>query len=65
MLHAIIGETVTSWQATGWRLIDWNGDTILLIGRDGGWCGGIGAEWCYEALNWLDGRYMTVMPAQE
>ena len=24
MLRAVVGETVTSWQATGWRVIDWN-----------------------------------------
>ena len=65
VLHAVIGEYVASWQATGWRTVDWNGDTILLIGRDGGWCGGIGAEWCYEAVNWLNGRFMTVMPPRQ
>ena len=65
MLHAVVGDYVASWQATGWRTVDWNGDTILLIGRDGGWCGGIGAEWCYEAVNWLNGRFMTVMPPRQ
>ena len=63
MLHAVVGDGVTSWQATGWQVIDWGQARILLIGRDGGWCGGIGAEACFEALNWSDGRFLTVMPA--
>ncbi|MCV2863974.1 hypothetical protein [Defluviimonas sp. WL0075] len=62
MLHAVVGDTVTSWQATGWQVIDWGQSRIVLIGRDGGWCGGIGAETCFEALTWSDGRFLTVMP---
>jgi hypothetical protein len=65
MLHAVVGDKVTTWQATGWRLIDWNQDKILLIGRDGGWCGGSGAERCYEAVVWSDGRFLTVAPPQD
>ena len=62
MLNVVIDGTVTSWQATGWRLLDWGPDTILLIGRDGGWCGGAGAEVCYEALVWSNGKVLTVGP---
>lgn len=65
MLHAVIGDKVTSWQATGWRIIDWEQDKILLIGRDGGWCGGVGAERCYEAVVWSDGRFLTVAPPED
>lgn len=60
MLNVVVDGTVTAWQATGWRLLDWGPDTILLIGRDGGWCGGAGAEVCYEALVWSDGKVLTV-----
>ncbi len=63
MLHAIVGESVTSWQATGWRLMDWNQDKLLLIGRDGGWCGASGAERCYEAVVWSAGRFLSLAPA--
>lgn len=63
-VHAIVGDKVTSWLATGWRTIDWNQDTILLIGLDGGDCGGIGAERCYEAAVWSDGRFLTVAPPE-
>ena len=65
MLNLIVDGTIRSWQATGWRLIEWGPDRILLIGRDGGWCGGAGAEVCYEALVWSKGKILTVGPAPE
>jgi hypothetical protein len=60
MLHLVAEGKVYSWQATGWRLLEWGPDVILLIGRDGGWCGGAGTEVCYEAVVWSDGRPLTV-----
>jgi len=65
MLNLVVDGAVHAWQATGWRLIEWRPDRILLIGRDGGWCGGAGAEVCYEALVWSNGRILTVGPAPE
>ncbi len=60
-LHAIVNEEVWSFQAEGWRMIDWEGRPILLIARDGGWCGGAGAQVCYEAVVWSHGKMLTVM----
>lgn len=65
MLNLVVEGTAYSWQATGWRLIDWGPDTILLIGRDGGWCGGAGAEVCYEAVVWSNDGLLSVGPAPE
>lgn len=65
MLNVVADSAVYSWQSTGWKLIDWGPDRILLIGRDGGWCGGAGAEVCYEALVWSDGKFLTVGPTPE
>lgn len=65
MLNLIVGDATYAWQATGWRLIDWGPDRILLIGRDGGWCGGSGAEVCYEAVVWSGDRLLTVGDAPE
>jgi hypothetical protein len=61
-LHAVVDERSWSFQAEGWRMIDWDGLPILLIARDGGWCGGAGAQLCFEAVNWSAGQMMTVMP---
>lgn len=65
MLNLIVSGTMQAWQATGWRLVEWGPDQILLIGRDGGWCGGAGAEVCYEALVWSNGKILTVGPEPE
>ena len=65
MLNLIVEGQVRAWQATGWQMIDWGPDRVLLIGRDGGWCGGAGAEVCYEALIWSNGKILTVGPAPE
>lgn len=65
MLNLVIDGAVSAWQATGWRLVDWGPDRILLIGRDGGWCGGAGAEVCYEAVVWSNGSILTVGPVPQ
>ncbi len=65
MINLVVDGTVRAWQATGWRLLEWGTDRILLIGRDGAWCGGAGAEVCYEALVWSNGRILTVGPDPE
>ncbi|WP_172295249.1 hypothetical protein [Pseudoruegeria sp. HB172150] len=62
LLHAVIGDRSWSYQAEGWRLTDWDGRPVLLIARDGGWCGGAGAQLCYEAVTWSAGEMLTVMP---
>lgn len=62
MLHTVVGAEVQSFQAEGWRLEEWSGHTILLIARDGGWCGGAGAQLCFEAVTWSGGEMLTVMP---
>ncbi len=65
MLHTIVGDAVHSFQAEGWRLDEWSGHTILMIARDGGWCGGAGAQLCFEAVTWSGGEMLTVMPPAE
>ncbi len=61
-LHAFVGDQAWSFQAEGWRMLDWDGRPILLVARDGGWCGGAGAEPCFEAVVWSSGDMFTVMP---
>ena len=60
MLNVVAEGKVWRWQATGWRIERWGPSRILLIGRDGGWCGASGAEVCFEAVNWSQGRPLTV-----
>jgi hypothetical protein len=62
MLHAVIGARSWSFQAEGWQVIEWAGRPILLVARDGGWCGGAGAQLCFEAVTWSGGEMLSVMP---
>jgi hypothetical protein len=62
MLHAIIDDRSWSFQAESWRIIEWDSRPILLIARDGGWCGGAGSQICFEAVVWSVGEMLTVMP---
>lgn len=64
-LFAFIEDRVFDWQALGWQIIDWDGEPVLLIGRDGGWCGVSSAGYCFEALNWNGETFLTVMPPVE
>ena len=65
LLNVVAEGTVTSWQATGWQIVSWGPNDILLLSRDGAWCDGSGAEVCYEAVVWSDGRPLTVGPPPE
>jgi hypothetical protein len=61
-LHAVIRDDSWEFQSEGWRVIDWDGWPILLVARDGYWCGGAGSQICFEAVSWSDGKMMTVLP---
>lgn len=61
-IYPVIGDRSWSYQAVGWRMIDWDGRPVLLVARDGGWCGGAGAQVCYEAVAWSEGDTLSVMP---
>ncbi|MEO0682440.1 MAG: hypothetical protein AAF192_18725 [Pseudomonadota bacterium] len=61
-LHAAIGDRAWRWQAEGWRMVDWGLMRVLLVARDGGWCGGVGAQTCVEAVVWSGGEALTMAP---
>jgi len=60
MLHTIVGDKENTFQVEGWRMIDWDGRPILLLARDGGWCGGAGAQLCFQAIYWSMGDMLTM-----
>ncbi len=63
-MHAVIGDRDWNFLAEGWRMTDWDGLPILLIARDGGWCGGAGSQLCFEAVTWGQGQILSVMLKQ-
>ena len=60
MLHTIVGDKKNTFQVEGWRMIDWDGRPILLLARDGGWCGGVGSQLCFQAIYWSMGDMLTM-----
>lgn len=68
ILHALVSGKHYSWQALGWRLIEWGEDTVLLLARHGSYCGGYGYQHCYEAVVFNQDGPATVssanLPAQ-
>ena len=64
-LRVQVGPQAWEWQVEDWWMIDVAGFPVLMLGRDGGWCGGAGAQICFEALKWDGQRFLTVGPAPD
>ena len=60
ILHALVAGHQYSWQALGWRLVNWGEDTVLLLARHGSYCGEVGYAHCYEAVVFNGDRPTTV-----
>ncbi len=54
------GETSASWTGGRWRLSEFDGTPLLLIGRHGGNCDGYGAQPCVQAISFYEGGFSTV-----
>lgn len=61
-LWTVVSGEVTAFQAEDWEVTRWRDRPLLLIGRDGGWCGGAGAQTCVEAVVWSGGTALSVLP---
>jgi hypothetical protein len=59
-LHAIVGDQHAVWMAHAWKLVEWEGHTILLLAEHGTRCGGLGYEPCFEAIVWSENGPRTV-----
>lgn len=49
-VHFVIGSSVTTFLAQGWRLTEMAGSTIVVLKVHGGACGVSGASACFEAI---------------
>ena len=65
MLRVQVGRQAWEWQVEGWSMIELEGFRVLALARDGGWCGGAGAQLCFEVLKWDGQRFLTVGPAPD
>ncbi|MDF2232434.1 hypothetical protein P2H44_07705 [Albimonas sp. CAU 1670] len=62
MLRVQVGRQAWEWQVEGWSMVELEGFPVLMLVRDGGWCGGAGAQICFETLKWDGQRFLTVGP---
>jgi len=60
MLHVLVGGRHYTWQTLRWELIDWQGDSVLLLALHGSHCNGYGYERCIEAIVFNDDRATSV-----
>ncbi|WP_226782962.1 hypothetical protein [Oceaniglobus trochenteri] len=62
ILHLVVnGARSESWTGGLWRLTEFNGLPLMLIGRHGGNCGGYGAQPCVQAISVFEGGFSTVV----
>lgn len=62
LLHVLVGEAQSDFLVQGFEVLNWSGNTLLLLALHGSNCNAIGAEPCFEALAWGDGRFLSVRP---
>lgn len=59
----VVAEGVArAFLAKAWRIVDWNGQPILLLAVHGSDCGGTNLRRCYEAVVWSEGRFRSLRP---
>ncbi|WP_102110377.1 hypothetical protein [Oceaniglobus roseus] len=61
IIHAVVdGERSASWSGGIWRVDEFYGSPLLLIGRHGTACDGYGAQPCVQAISVYEGGFSTV-----
>lgn len=60
LVRFFVGGTETARLARGWGVVDWSGRPVVLLSLHGAECGGIGADSCYEAIVFENGRARTL-----
>ena len=51
VLHFVLnGEIARSWTGGYWRITEFGGSPLILIGRHGTWCDSFGARGCVQAI---------------
>lgn len=64
-LRVQVGSQAWEWQVEGWAMAEPFGFRVLMLVRDGGWCGGAGSQICFETLKWDGQRFLTVGPTPD
>ena len=61
ILRLVVNDDLTaSWTGGYWRIVDFYGTPLMLIGRHGTNCDGYGAQPCVQAIAVFDGGFSVV-----
>ncbi|MCA3452470.1 MAG: hypothetical protein INF92_19325 [Rhodobacter sp.] len=64
MIHVFVNGTQSSFLVQGYETVRWADVLIVLLAVDGTACNTIAAAPCFEALTWVEDRFVSVRPKQ-
>jgi hypothetical protein len=65
MIHVFVNGAQSSFLVQGYETVRWGDNLIVLLALGGTDCNTINANPCFEALIWVEDRFVTVRPAVE
>jgi len=65
MIHVFVNGAQSSFLVQGYETVRWGDNLIVLLALGGTDCNTINANPCFEALTWVEDRFVTVRPAVE
>ncbi len=65
MIHIFANGTQSSFLVQGYETVRWGDVLIVLLAVDGSSCNTISANPCFEALTWVEDRFLSVRPPME
>ena len=64
MIHVFVNGAQSSFLVQGYETVRWADVLIVLLAVDGTACNTIAAAPCFEALTWVEDRFVSVRPKQ-
>ena len=65
VIHVFANGTESSFLVQGYETVRWADRLIVLLAVDGSSCNTISANPCFEALTWVEDRFVSVRPPAE
>jgi hypothetical protein len=65
VIHVFANGTESSFLVQGYETVRWADRLIVLLAVDGSSCNTISADPCFEALTWVEDRFVSVRPPME
>jgi hypothetical protein len=65
VIHVFANGTESSFLVQGYETVRWADRLIVLLAVDGSSCNTISADPCFEALTWVEDRFVSVRPPAE